>query len=127
MPKVLFNSRLYKPAKFIDEKEFEKVVVSHSDKIFGEQTVYLDVKRKIRSRKGRLGSIPDGYVISFVVGASPKLFIVENELSEHDELEIAQQLLKYQATFKEGQYQTKAILHERLRAMNQLVMRLKNC
>lgn len=56
-----------------------------------------------------MGSIPDGYLVSFIDG-SPKLFIVENKTSDFNELTTGQQLLKYQATFKGGQYQTKSIL-----------------
>ncbi len=114
MPKIFFNSRLHPLVEFESEEELEHVVVEFSDEIFGEKTVYFDVKRRIRSRKGRLGAIPDGYLIS-LVGSSPKLFIVENEISEHDELEIGQQLMKYQATFKEGQYETKTILQREIK------------
>ena len=111
MPKILFNSRLHDLAEFKNEEEFERVVVRFSDVIFGDKTVYFDVKRRIRSKKGLLGAIPDGYLIS-LIGSYPKLFIVENEISEHDELDVGQQLMKYQATFKEGQYDTKRILQQ---------------
>lgn len=84
-------------------------MVEFSDVIFGKNTVYFDIKKKVRTKKGGLGSVPDGYLISFI-GGSPKLFIVENKTSDFDELAIGQQLLKYQATFKEGQYETKSIL-----------------
>jgi len=119
MPKVLSGSRLYKLATFRNEDELERVVVEFSDAIFGEKTVYFDVKRKVRAKKGGLGSIPDGYLIS-LIGGSPKLFVVENEISEHDELEIGQQLMKYQATFREGQYKTKTILQQEIKS-NELV------
>ena len=111
MPKILFDSRLYELVKFENEEELERAVVKFSDVIFGEKTVYFDIKRRVRSKKGRLGAVPDGYLVS-LIGNSSKLFIVENEISEHDELEIGQQLMKYQATFKEGQYKTKTILQQ---------------
>jgi len=115
MPKILFGSNLYKFAKFESEDELERSVVKFSGAIFGEKTVYFDIKRRVRARKGDLGAVPDGYLIS-LIGGSPKLFIVENEISAHDELKIGQQLMKYQATFKEGQYKTKTVLQEEIKS-----------
>ncbi len=114
MPKILSGSLLYELAKFRDEAELERAVVKFSDLIFGEKTVYFDVKREVRRKRGGLRGIPDGYLIS-LVGGSPKLFVVENEIAEHDELDIGQQLMKYQATFKEGQYKTKTILQQEIK------------
>lgn len=63
-----------------NEDEFERVVKEHAQEIFGEQSIYLDMKRKLRSVAG-IGSIPDGYVISF--GDTPQWHIIEVELSSH--------------------------------------------
>ncbi len=62
------------------EDEFEQVVKEHAQDIFGEQSIYLDRKQKLKSLSG-IGSIPDGYVIVF--GGSPEWHIVEVELSSH--------------------------------------------
>lgn len=62
------------------EDEFEQVVKEHTQDIFGEQSVYLDMRQKLRSEVGT-GSIPDGFVIIF--GDSPHWHIVEVELSSH--------------------------------------------
>ncbi len=62
------------------EDEFERVVKEHAQEIFGEQSIYLDKKQKLKSLSG-IGSIPDGYVIIF--GDSPHWHIVEVELSSH--------------------------------------------
>ncbi len=62
------------------EDEFERVVKEHTQEIFGEQSIFLDRKRKLKSLSG-IGSIPDGYVI--VIGISPQWHIVEVELSSH--------------------------------------------
>jgi len=62
------------------EEELEQMVKEHAQEIFGEQSIYLDLKQKLRSRSG-IGSIPDGYVIIF--GDSPQWHIVEVELSSH--------------------------------------------
>ncbi len=62
------------------EDEFEQVVKEHAQDIFGEQSIYLDRKQKLKSLAG-VGSIPDGYVIT--LGDSPQWHIVEVELSSH--------------------------------------------
>jgi len=62
------------------EDEFEQTVKEHAKDIFGEESIYLDIKPKLKSRSG-IGSIPDGYVIIF--GDQPCWHIVEVELSSH--------------------------------------------
>jgi len=62
------------------EEEFERVVKEHAQEIFGEKSIYLDLKRKLKSKAG-IGSIPDGFVIIF--GTSPHWHIIEIELSTH--------------------------------------------
>ncbi|MFC1989199.1 hypothetical protein ACFLVW_01340 [Chloroflexota bacterium] len=62
------------------EDEFEQVVKEHAQDIFGEQSIYLDRKQKLKSLAG-IGSIPDGYVIT--LGDAPQWHIVEVELSSH--------------------------------------------
>lgn len=63
-----------------DEDELEQAVVEHSQEIFGEDSVYLDLKHKIKSKSG-VGSIPDGYTI--ILGKTPQWHVVEVELSSH--------------------------------------------
>ena len=62
------------------EDEFEQGVKKHTQDIFGEQSMYLDMRQKLRSEVGT-GSIPDGFVIVF--GDLPHWHIVEVELSWH--------------------------------------------
>lgn len=62
------------------EDEFEQVVKEHTLEIFGEQSIYLDRKQRLKSLSG-IGSIPDGYVI--ILGDAPEWHIVEVELSSH--------------------------------------------
>ena len=62
------------------EDEFEQVIKAHTQDIFGEKSIYLDMKQKLKSGSG-IGSIPDGYVI--MLGDSPQWHIVEVELSSH--------------------------------------------
>jgi len=62
------------------EDEFEQIVEEHAREIFSEQSIYLDIKHKLKSKSG-IGSIPDGYVI--ILGDQPHWHIVEVELSSH--------------------------------------------
>jgi len=62
------------------EDEFEKTIMGHAQDIFGKESVYFDLKKKLVTKAG-IGSIPDGYVIA--LGNSPQWYIVEAELSSH--------------------------------------------
>jgi len=81
-----------------EEKEFHPMIKEHSKEIFGEESLYFDVKQKIVSKTG-IGSIPDGYVISF---SKPlQWFIVEGELSSHPLYDhIVKQLNKFMSGIK---------------------------
>jgi hypothetical protein len=63
------------------EEELEKMVNEHAREVFGENSEFFDIKKKIKSESGVI-SIPDGYLIHF--GTEPSWFIVEIELSKHD-------------------------------------------
>jgi len=71
----------WKPEGENAEEELEQMVKEHAKGIFGENSIYLDKKQKLRSLAG-VGSIPDGLVIMF--GNVPEWHIVEVELSSHD-------------------------------------------
>lgn len=63
-----------------NEEELEQMVKEHAQEIFGENSIYLDIKHKLTSKSG-VGSIPDGYVIVF---SNPlQWHVVEVELSSH--------------------------------------------
>jgi len=62
-----------------EEAEFEEIVKEHSKEIFGNDSLYIDVKKRIESESG-ISSIPDGYVVDF---SDNSLWIVEVELSKH--------------------------------------------
>jgi hypothetical protein len=61
------------------EEEFEEIIKEHSKEIFGAESLYIDVKKRIKSASG-ISSIPDGYLVDF---SDNSLWIVEVELSEH--------------------------------------------
>jgi hypothetical protein len=63
------------------EDDLEKLILEHVVDIFGQQSVYFDIRRKLKSDAG-IGSIPDGYCI--VLRDKPSWYIVEVELSSHD-------------------------------------------
>lgn len=63
-----------------EEKQFHPMVKEHSKEIFGDCSLYFDVKHKLKSRSG-IASIPDAYVIT--LSKPYKWYVVENELSTH--------------------------------------------
>lgn len=80
MPILLIDGVRYETWTPVNEDEFEQVVKEHAKDIFGEQSIYLDIKQKLKSKLG-IASIPDGYVIVF--GGEPDWHIIEVELSSH--------------------------------------------
>jgi len=75
------------------EDEFEWVVKAHTEDIFGEESIYFDLKKKLTTKAG-IGSIPDGYVISF--REPPCWYICEVELRTHPLYEhIVPQITKF--------------------------------
>ena len=77
---LLIDGVRYDEWKPASESAFEQIVKEHAEDIFGEQSIYIDIKHKLKSKSG-IGSIPDGYVIVF--REQPCWHIVEIELSSH--------------------------------------------
>ncbi len=63
-----------------NEDEFERLVVENAAQIFGEEAIYLDIKKKIKTEWGQ-GTIPDGYLF---YPEQKRFVLVEIELSTHD-------------------------------------------
>jgi len=83
--------RLWTPKD--EEKEFHPMVKEHSKEIFGKDSIYFDVKRKLISKSG-IGSIPDAYVIT--LSKPYQWYVVENELASHPVYDhIVKQLTKF--------------------------------
>ena len=80
MEKLLFDNTLYNYYEYPSEKEFEKVIISQSANIFGSDSLYVDIKKRIGDS---IVTIPDGYLIDFSFQADPRLYIIENELAKH--------------------------------------------
>jgi len=62
-----------------DEKELEIMVKEHFADIFGENSLYFDIKPELRSKAG-IGSKPDGIVVFF---DKPRFCVVEIEIAKH--------------------------------------------
>jgi predicted transport protein len=76
-----------------EEKEFHPIIREHSKEIFGEDSLYFDVKHVLKTTSG-IGSIPDAYVINL---SKPfEWYVVENELASHPVYDhIVKQLTKF--------------------------------
>jgi predicted transport protein len=82
--------RLWTPQD--EEKEFHPMIKEHYREIFGEDSIYFDVKQVIRASSG-IGSIPDAYVIKL---NPPQWYVIENELATHPIYDhITNQLTKF--------------------------------
>ena len=97
---------------FEKEADLEKAILEVSDSLFGQNRIYLDVKRKI-GKKGKQQNIPDGYLIDLSSSKEPKLYVVENELAKHEPLKhIAVQILQFSLSFETSQHKVKKIIKE---------------
>jgi len=110
MQKVLFNEKEYCEYEYRDEAEFEKDIVDHAKKVFGNKTIYIDVKKLIKA-KYKNSSIPDGYLFDYTVEARPKLYLIENELKSHSIRDhIAPQLVQFAFNYKYNLLEIKDII-----------------
>lgn len=99
--------RLYTYTKEID---FEKMIVSNVEAIFGKTGIYFDVKKLIGiPKKG--GAIPDGYYLDLIFHDDPRLYIVEVELNSHDVYgHIGEQILRFGIASETDKYKMKNLL-----------------
>jgi hypothetical protein len=101
MPKILLidgvKFREWTPND--EEKEFHPLVKQNFKQIFGEDSIYFDIKPRLYSKSG-IGGIPDAYVIT--LSKPYRWYIVENELSSHDVYEhIVGQVTKFMSLIDE--------------------------
>jgi hypothetical protein len=83
--------RLWTPIN--EEKEFHPLVKEYSKEIFGQNTIYFDIKTTLKSVSG-IGSIPDAYAIS--LSKPNEWYVIENELSSHSIYDhVVKQLTKF--------------------------------
>ena len=112
METLLLNNRSFTYLDYALEKDFEKVIVENSNAVFGQNTIYIDIKKRIGDS---ILTIPDGYLIDFTISEDPRLYIIENEISSHDPYKhIGSQLLKFAISYKASGRKIKSFLLEHL-------------
>jgi hypothetical protein len=75
-----------------EEKEFHPMIKKYSKEIFGEDSLYFDIKHILKTISG-IGTIPDAYVICL---SRKEWYVVENELASHPIYDhIVKQLTKF--------------------------------
>lgn len=101
---------LYSEYQYTNEAEYEKMVVSNAEAIFGIQGLYFDIKKKIgKSKEG--AAIPDGYYLDLKFHDEPVLYFVEIELSDHDVYgHIGEQVLRFAISSEMSKHKIKTIL-----------------
>lgn len=92
IPLIISGDDKFQHYSYKSEKELEKIAIQHSKEIFGRNTLYLDIKKRIASLKG-ISGIPDGFLIDF---ESDKFYLIEVELSAHEIVShISNQLIRF--------------------------------
>ncbi len=113
MARIIIGGKEFGLFDFDSEAEFEKAVVDNQKSLFGKDSVYIDVKRRIG--KGDHRGIPDAFLIDFYNPKRPQLYIVENELASHDVYSnITEQIARFGASAVSSASQIRNVL---LRAM----------
>ncbi len=123
MERILSNGFVYSYHEYGLEKDFEQAIVQNAVHIFGSQSIYIDIKKRIGDS---IITIPDGYLIDFSFAKEPRLYIIENELSSHDPYKhIGSQLLKFAISYKASGRKIKAFLLEHLMADDILLKKVE--
>ncbi len=107
------EKKVYQLYTYEKEMDFERMIVSNIDMIFGEDGVYFDIKKRIgQTRKG--ATIPDGYYLDLTFHQAPCLYLVEVELNTHDVYShIGEQILRFGIASENDKYNIKnLLLHE---------------
>ncbi len=119
MANILIDNKKFSFLDFDSENEFEKTVIANSRYLFGQDSIYIDVKRRFGNKDSYHKGIPDGYLIDFSSKKQPQLYFVENELSSHDVYShISEQLLRFNTSIKTSQNQIRKKLLEVIKADN---------
>lgn len=93
---LVIDGKRYKRWLPQSERAFEEIVKEHAQDIFGDKSIYFDLKHKLHGSS--IATIPDAYVITL---DPDKLYIIEVELSTHPVWEhIMPQLGKFLATVR---------------------------
>ena len=79
---IFINNKKMNKFHFKTENDFEREIIKKSNIFFGQNSLYIDVKKKL-STETLGGVIPDGFLIDFQNTEDLKFYIVEIELSSH--------------------------------------------
>ena len=97
MARIILKDNEYSLYDFDNEAEFEKAVITNQKYLFGKNSVYVDVKKRIGKDNHR--GIPDAFIIDFYDTKKPQLYIVENEIASHDVYaHISEQIVRFGAS-----------------------------
>ena len=110
METVIYQNGIrYTEKKYNLESEFERLVVENSKNFFGENTIFVDAKKKIDNNSFG-GVIPDGFLFDFSDKKNPEFYLVEVELVKHNFFgHIFPQVTKFFAFYKNPTSQGKLI------------------
>ena len=113
MTRIVTPDNIFELVTPESENSFEEAIKANSSLIFGEDRHYLDCKRRIGA-KGKKTNIPDAYLLDLKRN-DPRLFVVENELSQHDLFKhIGVQLLEFSHSYRQAGRQLKAVLFDEI-------------
>lgn len=122
MERLVKLDKTYIYYEYKTEKEFEQVIVQQANNIFGDHSMYIDIKKRIGDN---IITIPDGYLIDFSFETEPRLYIIENELASHDPYKhIGSQLLKFAISYKASGRKIKAFLLSHLMENDKIMLQL---
>lgn len=110
METVIYQNGIrYTEKKYNLESDFERLVVANSKIFFGENTIFVDAKKKIDNDTFG-GVIPDGFLFDFSDKKNPEFYLVEVELVKHSFFgHIFPQITKFFAFYKNPSSQGKLI------------------
>lgn len=115
MYKIIDESgEIYGLYNYESEAAFESMIVANAQIIFGKNGLYFDIKKLIgKPKKG--AAIPDGYYLDLTFHNSPKLYLVEIELQNHDVYgHIGEQILRFGISSETDKYKIKSCLLENI-------------
>lgn len=121
MTNILINNKRYDLLDFESEDEFEKAVVDNSKPLFGKDSIYIDIKKRIGKNESYHKGVPDGYLIDFTSKKQPQLYFVENELVTHDVYNhISEQLVRFNVMIKTSPNQIRNKLLEVIKSNSKI-------
>jgi hypothetical protein len=100
----------------VKESELESALVKYSKDVFGQRAFYFPVKQKVESATKRRAT--DGLLLDFSIPKSPRFWLVEVELHEHDMMRtVGPQIKNFLSALKNEETLTKVLntLFEELR------------